>query len=81
MSYNDRQVEKLAGATVPELLALFAQNRAATIAAVEAADEALFDVPIKSAGGARGPMATVFNYVAVLHVQGHLQDILGALNG
>jgi Mycothiol maleylpyruvate isomerase N-terminal domain len=80
MSYNDRQVEKLADATVPELLALFAQNRATTIAAVEGADEALFDVPIKSAGGARGPMATVFNYVAVLHVRSHLDDILKSLS-
>ena len=34
-AYNDRQVAKRAHLTVPELLAEFEQNRAATIAAVE----------------------------------------------
>lgn len=77
-SYNDRQVERYAESSVAELLDLFKANRAATIAAVETAEEPLFNVPIKSAGGARGPMAIVFNYVAVLHVRGHVQDILAA---
>jgi hypothetical protein len=79
-SYNDRQIARYADSSVAELLELFQTNRAATIAAVEEADEALFGVPIKSAGGARGPMAMVFNYVAVLHVRGHIQDVLNAAN-
>jgi hypothetical protein len=77
LSYNDRQVEKRAGAPVGELIAEFQKNRAATIAAVEAADEALLLKEITSAGGAKGPLATVFNFVAVLHVLDHLKDITG----
>jgi hypothetical protein len=77
LSYNDRQVEKRAGASVSELIAEFEKNRAATIAAVEAADESLLAKEITSAGGAQGPLATVFNFVAVLHVLDHLADITG----
>jgi hypothetical protein len=77
MGYNDRQVEKRAGATVEELLEEFETNRATTIKAVEAADDALFSVVVTSAGGARGPMANVLNYVAVLHVAQHVNDIAG----
>jgi hypothetical protein len=77
LSYNDRQVEKRAGASVAELLDEFAKNRAATIEAVEAADEALFSKEIRSAGGITGPLSGVINAVAVLHVRGHLHDILG----
>jgi hypothetical protein len=77
LSYNDRQVEKRAGASVEELLAEFEKNRAATIAAVEAADEALFAKEIRSAGGITGPLASVINAVAVLHVLGHVNDIVG----
>lgn len=76
-SYNARQVEKRAGASVAELLEEFRTNRAQTMAAVEAADEALFDVPIRSAGGRTGTLAKVLNEVAVLHVQGHTRDIAG----
>src|SRR5262249_53374849 len=47
-SYNDRQVAKRAGMSVAELLAEFEKNRAATIQAVEAADEALFARRIRS---------------------------------
>ena len=77
MNYNERQVEKRAGASVAELLAELEENRASTISAVEAADEALFSVPIRSAGGAQGPLASVLNYVAVQHVAMHVADIAG----
>ena len=76
-SYNDRQVAKRAGVPAAELIAEFEKNRAATIAAVEAADEALFAQPIRSAGGITGPLASVFHAVAVLHVLGHARDIAG----
>jgi DinB family protein len=77
LSYNDRQVEQRANATVDELLTEFETNRKTTIEAVESADEALFSQPVKSAGGARGTLAEVLNYVAVLHVAQHVQDITG----
>jgi uncharacterized damage-inducible protein DinB len=76
-AYNDRQVSKRAHLTVPELLAEFETNRAATIRAVEAADEALFARPIRSAGGVAGPLALVFQQIAVAHVLGHARDIAG----
>lgn len=78
LSYNDRQVEKRAGATVAELLDEFKTNRAATIAAVEATDDALFSQEIRSAGGITGPLAGVINATAVLHVRAHMNDILGS---
>jgi hypothetical protein len=70
-------VEKRADATVEELIDEFEKNRAATIAAFESADEALFSVPIRSAGGITGPLGTVLHYVAVLHVNQHVKDIAG----
>lgn len=76
-AYNARQVEQRAGATVAELLAEFEKNRDATIAAVEACDEALLAKPIRSAGGVTGPLANVINAVAVQHVIGHTRDIVG----
>ena len=76
-AYNDRQVAKRAGVSVADLLVEFETNRAATIAAVEGADEALFAHPIRSAGGIVGPLAEVFHQVAVLHVLGHARDISG----
>jgi uncharacterized protein (TIGR03083 family) len=76
-AYNDRQVAKRAGLSVAELLAEFETNRAATIRAVETADDELFAVPIRSAGGIVGPLATVFHQVAVAHVLGHAKDIAG----
>ena len=76
-AYNDRQVSKRAHLTVPELLAEFETNRAATIRAVEAADEALFARPIRSAGGVVGPLALVFQQIAVAHLLGHARDIAG----
>jgi len=74
-AYNERQVAKRADRSAAELLREFETNRAATIRAVEAADEGLFTRPIRSAGGRVGPLALVLHEVAVLHVIGHLQDI------
>lgn len=76
-TYNERQVAKRAHLTVAELLAEFETNRAATIRAVEAADEALFTRRIRSAFGVVGPLAAVFHQVAVVHVLGHARDIAG----
>jgi hypothetical protein len=77
MNYNERQVAKRADYTVEQLLEEFEANRAATVAAVESAEEALFGVVVTSAGGVRGPLATVMNYVAVEHVKMHVRDITG----
>ena len=76
-SYNERQVAKRAEATVEELLKEFKTNRAATIASVEAADEELFGREIRSAGGITGVLADVIYAVAVQHVRGHVNDIIG----
>jgi hypothetical protein len=76
-SYNQRRVEKRATAKVEELIAEFRENREKTIAAVEAADDSLFDVPIRSAGGRTGTLAQVLNEVAIQHVAGHTRDIAG----
>jgi uncharacterized protein (TIGR03083 family) len=76
-SYNDRQVAKREHMTVAELLAEFEKNRAATIQAVEAADDELFGRRIRSAGGVVGPLALVFHQIAVAHVLGHARDIKG----
>ena len=77
LSYNDRQVEKRKDVPVTELIAEFTKNRAATIAAVEAADDALFAQRVRSAGGADGTLADVLDFVAVQHVLDHLRDITG----
>jgi hypothetical protein len=76
-SYNARQVEKRAEASVAALLEEFRSNRAALIEAVEAADEALFAVPITSAGGAKGPLGAVIKFVALDHVGVHVHDLAG----
>jgi hypothetical protein len=76
-AYNERQVAKRAGTSVTELLLEFQRNRAATIAAVEQADEALFATPIRSAGGITGQLGRVLHAVAVGHVLGHMRDIAG----
>jgi uncharacterized damage-inducible protein DinB len=76
-AYNERQVAKRANASVNELLDEFERNRAAMIAAVEAADESLFAVPIRSAGGVTGPLGGVIRAVAVGHILGHMRDIVG----
>ena len=77
-AYNDRQVAKRAHLSVAELLAEFEDNRAATIRAVEGADEALFARRIRSAGGVTGALATVFYQVAVVHVLDHARDVTGS---
>ena len=77
-SYNARQVEKRAAASIPELIDEFEQNRAGTIAAVEATDEALLQTSIRSAGGITGELAGVIQAVSVGHVQMHVADITGA---
>jgi hypothetical protein len=77
-SYNDRTVERYAATSVAELIDIFDENRATLIAAVEAADDDLFSIPIRSSGGIPGPLGTVLNYVAVLHVNGHVSDIVAA---
>jgi Mycothiol maleylpyruvate isomerase N-terminal domain len=77
-SYNDRSIERYANTSVPELLDVFRKNRATTIAAIEAADDELFLQQVKSAGGIRGPLGYVLNMIAVMHVAGHINDIVGA---
>lgn len=76
-AYNARQVAKRADVSIAELIEEFSANRAKTIAAVEAAEEALFDVPVRSAGGRTGTLAQVLHEVAVQHVDGHTLDISG----
>ena len=76
-SYNQRQVEQRANASPAELLAEFRRNRAALIAAVEAADDELFTVPIRSAGGVTGTLGAVLHNVAVRHPLTHADDIIG----
>lgn len=76
--YNERSIARYADNSVAELLDIFKTNREATIAAIEAEDESLFEKHVKSAGGIPGPLGTVLNYVAVLHVNGHVNDIVAA---
>lgn len=78
LSYNDRQVEKRAGMSVAELIDEFETNRKQTVAAVEGVDEELLGKEIQSAGGIKGSAAQVLNMVAILHVQGHVSDIVTA---
>jgi hypothetical protein len=75
--YNGRQVEKRAGASVAELIAEFETNRAATIAAVEGVEESLLAKRVRSAGGIEGPLAAVVQGIAIVHVEGHVADIVG----
>src|SRR5919109_4703366 len=76
-AYNERQVAKRAHLSAAALLEEFERNRAATIRAVEAADDALFARTIRSAGGVTGPLGLVFHRVAVEHVLGHARDLAG----
>ena len=75
--YNERQVEKRAHMSVAELIGEFETNRAATIAAFEAADESLLSQPIRSAGGVTGSLADVVSAIAIAHVDQHARDITG----
>ena len=74
-AYNERQVAKRAHLSAGDMLAEFERNRAATIHAVETAEDELFARHIRSAGGRTGPLAAVFYEVAVLHILGHARDI------
>jgi uncharacterized damage-inducible protein DinB len=76
-AYNARQVAKREGMPVMDLIREFEQNRVATIAAVQTADEALFDAPITSAGGITGRLGDVMYAVAVEHILQHARDITG----
>lgn len=76
--YNERSIARYAGASIDELIGAFKENRAKTIAAIEATEPELFDVHVKSAGGVPGPLGTVLNYVAIMHVQSHIGDIASA---
>ncbi|HET7737888.1 MAG TPA: hypothetical protein VFK32_04875, partial [Tepidiformaceae bacterium] len=64
-AYNARQVERRAGATVPELIDEWERNREMTLAAAEGADEALFAVEIRSAGGVPGALGDVLLAVTI----------------
>jgi hypothetical protein len=74
--YNARQVAKRDAVPVPELLDEFSRNRLAFIAAIEAADLALLEAPVRSAGGRVGPLAQVLRDVSLGHVSTHLADLL-----
>lgn len=76
--YNDRSIARYDGVSVPELLKTFREYRETTIATVEATSEDILAAEVKSAGGIQGPVATVLNYVAVMHVRSHLNDIVNA---
>jgi hypothetical protein len=78
LSYNDRQVAKREGVPVAELIEEWRANRDALIAAVESVGDDLLQVPIRSAGGITGPLATVLYQTAVLHVRVHVDDITRA---
>ena len=77
-SYNDRQIERYADATTAELLDVFRKNRETTISTIEATEDELFATEVKSAGGIKGPLAMVLNFVAVVHVNTHVNDVLDA---
>ncbi len=79
--YNERQVAQRADRTLEELIEEFERNRAATIEAVEAADDALFAEAIRSGGGVEGTLAEVFQNVTIDHVLGHLADLTGRSEG
>lgn len=79
--YNERQVAQRADRTLEQLIEEFERNRAATIEAVEAADEGLFARSIRSAGGIEGTLAEVFQNVTIDHVLGHLDDLTGSSEG
>jgi len=74
---NERFVAARVDATVDELIGEFEHNRAATIAAIEAADEALLRVPVRSAGGIYGTLAAVVHRIAGEHIEEHVRDITG----
>lgn len=74
-AYNQRQVQRRADHTIDQLLDEFAQNRQATIAAIQSAPDHLLKTPTKSAGGVAGTLLDVLNAVARDHVREHLNDL------
>lgn len=77
-SYNDRSVARYDGVSAKELIEEFRKNRATTIEVIEATDDDLFLQTVKSAGGITGPLGYVLNMVAVMHVSGHVNDIVNS---
>jgi uncharacterized damage-inducible protein DinB len=77
-SYNDRQIERYADSSVAELLDVFKTNRETTINTIEETEDELFATQVKSAGGITGTLGTVLNFVAVMHVRMHVNDVLKA---
>ena len=77
-SYNDRQIARYADATTSELLDIFRKSRETTISTIEATEDELFATEVKSAGGVKGPLAMVLNFVAVMHVNSHVNDVLNS---
>ena len=75
-SYNERSIARYEGVGAEALLEEFRKNRATTIEVIEATDDDLFLQPVKSAGGITGPLGYVMNLVAVMHVAGHVDDIV-----
>ena len=75
-SYNDRQIARYADHTTAELLDVFRKNRETTISTIEATEDELFATEVRSAGGVKGPLGTVLNFVAVMHVNVHVSDVL-----
>jgi len=76
--YNNRSISRYADASVGELLEKWREFRATTIATIEVTDADVFLKPVKSAGGIQGPLGTVLNMVAYMHVQTHVADIAGS---
>lgn len=75
--YNARQVEKRANATVPDLIAEFERNRAATVAAIACADTETLARRVQSFGGMEGALIDVIAGIVIGHVGGHILDITG----
>jgi restriction endonuclease Mrr len=76
LSYNERQVAKRADASIAELIEEFERNRAATITAIEEADDETLAVSVRSAFGYEGSLAQVIHLVAVDHTLVHVRDIV-----
>lgn len=76
-AYNARQVAKRDRVAVTDVVEEFQRNRAATIDAVRDAEPDLWSLPIRSAGGVAGPLATVFWRVTIDHVRAHARDMRG----
>jgi hypothetical protein len=74
-AFNARIVAEREHTPVVQLLAEFEDRRAATVAAVEAADGALLSIPIRTLAGATGSLSAVLYRIAVEHIEEHVRDI------